>query len=50
MLRRITRIFVKYAERYIPDPYLYALILTFITAASRVLDATAGGQTSLGLV
>jgi short-chain fatty acids transporter len=34
MLRRITRIFVKYAERYIPDPYLYALILTFITAAA----------------
>src|SRR2546423_478348 len=38
MLRRITRIFVKYAERYIPDPYLYALILTFVTAiASYVL-------------
>jgi short-chain fatty acids transporter len=34
MLRRNTRIFVKYAERYIPDPYLYALILTFITAAA----------------
>src|SRR5436309_3189899 len=32
MLRRITRVFVKYAERYIPDPYLYALILTFLTA------------------
>src|SRR5438067_3298607 len=38
MLRRITRVFVKYAERYIPDPYLYALILTFVTAiASYVL-------------
>ncbi len=34
MLRRITRVFVKYAERYIPDPYLYALILTFVTAAA----------------
>jgi len=34
MLRRITRVFVKYAERYIPDPYLYALILTFITAGA----------------
>lgn len=34
MLRRITRICVKYAERYIPDPYLYALILTFITAVA----------------
>ena len=32
MLRRLTRIFVRYAERYIPDPYLYALILTFVTA------------------
>jgi len=34
MLRGTTRVFVKYAERYIPDPYLYALILTFITAAA----------------
>jgi short-chain fatty acids transporter len=34
MLRRLTRLFVRYAERYIPDPYLYALILTFITAAA----------------
>jgi short-chain fatty acids transporter len=34
MLRRITRVFVKYAERYIPDPYLYALILTFVTAVA----------------
>ncbi len=32
MLRRLTQIFVRYAERYIPDPYLYALILTFVTA------------------
>ena len=32
MLRTITRICVRYAERYIPDPYLYALMLTFITA------------------
>jgi short-chain fatty acids transporter len=32
MLRQLTRIFVRYAERYIPDPYLYALILTFVTA------------------
>lgn len=32
MLRKLTRIFVRYAERYIPDPYLYALILTFVTA------------------
>src|SRR6266566_5215611 len=34
MLRRLTRIFVHYAERYIPDPYIYALILTFVTAAA----------------
>ncbi|HEY5035645.1 MAG TPA: TIGR00366 family protein [Chthoniobacterales bacterium] len=33
MLRAITRVCVRYAERYIPDPYLYALLLTFITAA-----------------
>jgi short-chain fatty acids transporter len=32
MLRALTRICVRYAERYIPDPYLYAVILTFITA------------------
>ena len=42
MLRRITRICVKYAERYIPDPYLYALILTFITAAASFMWTTAG--------
>ena len=34
MLRRLTRIFVHYAERYIPDPYIYALILTFVTVAA----------------
>ena len=37
MLRQLTRIFVRYAERYIPDPYLYALILTFVTAAAAFL-------------
>src|SRR5438270_11672021 len=37
MLRRITRAFVRYAERYIPDPYLYALILTFLTAVAAYL-------------
>ncbi len=31
MLRALTRICVRYAERYIPDPYLYALLLTFIS-------------------
>ena len=42
MLRGITRICVKYAERYIPDPYLYALILTFITAAAAYIWTPAG--------
>jgi len=37
MLRSLTRIFVRYAERYIPDPYLYALILTFVTAAAALI-------------
>jgi short-chain fatty acids transporter len=32
MLRAVTRFCVGYAERYIPDPYLYALMLTFFTA------------------
>src|SRR5258705_1574982 len=34
ILRKITRACVRYAERYIPDPYLYALLLTFITVAA----------------
>jgi short-chain fatty acids transporter len=34
MLRHVTRFCVRYAERYIPDPYLYALLLTFFTAAA----------------
>jgi short-chain fatty acids transporter len=37
MLRALTRICVRYAERYIPDPYLYALLLTFFTAAGALL-------------
>ena len=41
MLRRLTRIFVGYAERYIPDPYLYALILTFVTAAAALMWTSA---------
>jgi short-chain fatty acids transporter len=34
MLRAITRFCVRYAERYIPDPYLYAVMLTFYTAVA----------------
>lgn len=42
MLRRITRICVGYAEHYIPDPYIYALILTFVTALASFLWTAAG--------
>jgi short-chain fatty acids transporter len=37
MLRALTRACVRYAERYIPDPYLYAVILTFITAGAALV-------------
>ncbi len=37
MLRRITGVCVRYAERYIPDPYLYAAILTFVTAGAALI-------------
>ena len=41
MLRALTRICVRYAERYIPDPYLYALLLTFISVIGAWLLAAA---------
>jgi short-chain fatty acids transporter len=45
MLRHVTRICVRYAERYIPDPYLYAVILSFITvAAAFVWTSSSPGQ------
>ena len=45
MLREITRVCVRYAERYIPDPFLYAVILSFITlAAALVLTPTSPGK------
>ncbi len=44
MLRPIARLFVKYAERYIPDPYLYALILTFITALASYAFTPSGAD------
>ena len=57
MLRAITRSCVRYAERYIPDPFLYAVVLTFITVAAalyltsttltRVIDAWYGGIWSI---
>ena len=37
MLRQLTRLCVRYAERYIPTPYLYAVILTFITVAAALI-------------
>ena len=37
MLRQITRGCVRYAERYVPDPFLYAVILTFITVAAALI-------------
>ena len=37
MLRQLTRLCVRYAERYIPNPYLYAVILTFITVVAALI-------------
>src|SRR5688572_28068761 len=37
MLRALTRACVRYAEHYIPDPYLYAVILTLITALAALI-------------
>jgi len=34
MLRKLTQFCVRYAERNIPDPYLYAVIATFNTGAA----------------
>jgi short-chain fatty acids transporter len=37
MLRALTRLCVRYAERNIPNPYVYALLLTFVTVAAALL-------------
>ncbi len=42
MLRQTTRLCVRYAERYIPDPYLYAVLLTFITVIAALIWTPAG--------
>jgi short-chain fatty acids transporter len=42
MLRRLTRLCVRYAERYIPNPFLYAVILTFITVAAALIWTPSG--------
>lgn len=34
MLRALTRSCVRYAEHYIPDPYLYAVVLTIVSAVA----------------
>jgi short-chain fatty acids transporter len=41
-MRQLTRLCVRYAERYIPNPYLYAVILTFITVAAALLWTASG--------
>ncbi len=40
MLRQVTRLCVRYAERYIPNPFLYAVLLTFITVAAALVWTT----------
>lgn len=42
MLRYLTRLCVRYAERYIPNPYLYAVILTFITVVAAFIWTPSG--------
>lgn len=37
MLRQLTRLCVRYAERFIPDPYLYAVMLTFVTVIAALI-------------
>jgi short-chain fatty acids transporter len=45
MLGQLTRLCVRYAERYIPNPYLYAVILTFLSVAAALLwTASTPGQ------
>ncbi len=43
-MRQLTRLCVRYAERYIPNPYLYAVILTLLTVAAALIwtDNNAG--------
>jgi short subunit fatty acids transporter len=42
MLRQLTRLCVRYAERYIPNPYLYAGILTSITVDATLIWMPSG--------
>lgn len=42
MLRYVTRLCVRYAERYIPNPFLYAVILTFITVVAAFIWTPSG--------
>jgi len=37
MLRQLAGLCVRYAERYVPNPYLYAVILTFSTVAGALV-------------
>jgi short-chain fatty acids transporter len=44
-MRHLTRLCVRYAERYVPNPFLYAVILTFITVvAALTWSASNPGQ------
>jgi len=42
VLRQLTRLCVHYAERYIPDPYLYAVMLTFVTVVAALIFTPTG--------
>ncbi len=48
MLRQVTRLCVRYAERYVPDPYLYAVLLTFITVAAALIWTPSDAITIIG--
>ena len=37
MLRKLTQFFVRYMERFVPDPFLYAVILTFVIVAAALI-------------
>jgi short-chain fatty acids transporter len=42
VLHQLTKLCVHYAERYIPNPYLYAVILTFITVVAALIWTSSG--------
>jgi short-chain fatty acids transporter len=42
VLRSVTRLCVRYAERYLPDPFLYCAILTVVVAAAALALTPSG--------